>query len=192
MDVDSSIAMRGDDPILEIPWCSPDGVLRYYDLVSHPESLNKICEAAVFPELAEVLRRLNGPGGTLETAKCDAWSSDEMEPADEIYGASWKHGCYCDLIFRDRARRFLLAAHEDLVRLLVAFLRKAPDMPAAVELVIRRCDFWEGADSREGFAVTAFVVGYGGEVAQAQRQCGAALRLLSRAAESLDNLPETG
>jgi hypothetical protein len=188
MDVDTSLELAGDDPSLEIPWSAGDG-LQYRDLVAHPELLTEISEAAGFPELAELLRRVNAPNQSFQTVKCDAWASNDIEPAEEIYGAACKHGSYCDLVLRDGLGRFSLNAHEVLVAAIARALRKLPDVSAAIELVIRHCYFWEGADTRRGFAITAFVGGYGDNSAHAQKECGAALLCLSNVLECIDNSP---
>lgn len=179
MDADFSVEMGPDDPALELPWASADGSLGYYNLREQPELLEQLEEARRSPELAEFLRHLNGAGGAFETVKCDAWASTEIEPAEQIFGGSHKHGSYCDVIFRERAERRSFARHEALVRRLVELLRKAPEIPVAAELVVRRCVFHdEGSD---GCAITCFVTGYGNDEAQARRQWGIALKLVENA-----------
>jgi hypothetical protein len=187
MDVDTSLELATGDAVLEIPWSSPDGALRYRDLVAYPELLKEIREASEFPELAEFLARVNAAERSLQTVKCDTWASDEIEPAEQIYGVSSKHGCYCDLVFREGPRRFSLDAYETVVTAAAAKLRALPDVYAAIEFVIRRCYFWEDGETRQGFAITTFVVGYGADAADAQKQCGTALLYVSGALESFDN-----
>ncbi len=179
MEADFSIEMGSGDVALEVPWAAPDGSLRYYDLRGQPELIEQLEEARQFPELAEFLRHLNAAGGAFETVKCDAWVSTEIEPPEEIFGASHKHGSYCDVIFREPAQRPSFASHEALARRLVELLKKAPEIPAAVELVVRRCVFHE--DDSEGCAITCFVAGYGHDETQARRQWGIALRLVENA-----------
>ncbi len=50
------------------------------------------------PELGEFLAAVNSPASILETAKCDAWSSTEINPEEEIFGAACKFGSYVDLV----------------------------------------------------------------------------------------------
>ena len=176
MEADFSVEMGPGDPILEVPWAAPDGGLRYYDLRAYPELIEKVEEARRFPELAEFLRRVNALGGAFESLKCDEWASTEIESAEEIFRASYKHGSYCDVVLRDPVARLSFPYHENLVRRLIALLRKAPEIPAAVELVVRRCVFTE--EGSEGCAITCFVTGYGDDSAQARCQCGIALKLL--------------
>ena len=40
------------------------------------------------PELGDFLAAVNSPAGILETAKCDAWASTEINPEEEIFGAA--------------------------------------------------------------------------------------------------------
>jgi hypothetical protein len=176
LEADFSVEMGPGDAMLEVPWAAPDSSLRYYDLRAHPGLIQEVEEARRFPELAEFLRRVNADGSAFETVKCDAWASTEIEPAEEIFGASHKHGSYCDVILRDPAARLSFPYHENLVRRLVALLRKAPELPAAVELVVRNCVFTE--QDGKGCAITCFVAGYGEDEAQARGQWGIVLKLV--------------
>jgi len=74
-------------------------------------------EAQAFPELAEFLRTLNSPRSLVETAKCDVWTTTELNAEEEIYNASHKFASYVDVVFThttssDNAARFSLPAHE--------------------------------------------------------------------------------
>jgi len=179
LEADFSVEMGPGDAVLEVPWAAPDGSLHYYNLREHPELIEEVEEAERFPELAEFLRHVNARGGAFETVKCDAWGSTEIHPAEEVLGASHKCGSYCDIISRDPVVRLSFPEHEKLARRLVGLLRKAPDIPAVVEFVVRRCVFTEEAS--EGCAVTCFVTGYGNDAAQARRQWGIALQLVMNA-----------
>src|SRR3954467_9181110 len=114
MQVDLNIELGADDHALELPWSSPDGNLRYFDLRAQPELLLEITEAADNRELAEFLSVLNQSGSALQTAKCDTWLTNELEAEDEIFGSPWKFGSYIDLFFADRARQTDLAQHQQL------------------------------------------------------------------------------
>ena len=179
MEADFSVEMGPGDAVLEVPWAALDGSLRYYNLRERPELIGEVEEARRFPELAEFLRHLNAAGGAFETVKCDAWESTEIDPADQVFGASHKCGSYCDITLRDSASRLSFPFYEDLTRKLVELLRKAPEILAAVEFVVRRCVFTE--ESSEGCAVTCFVTGYGNDEAQARQQWGIALKLVENA-----------
>src|SRR5437763_17221918 len=99
MQVDYSIELGADDPALEFPWASDDGRVSYYDLKQHPDLVLNIEEAREHPELSEFLSRINAASSPLQTAKCDAWSTHELSPEEEIFGASCKFACYVDLLF---------------------------------------------------------------------------------------------
>lgn len=183
MDADFSVEMGTDDPVVEVPWAAPDGGPRYYDLRGHPERVDELEEARRCLELAEFLRHVNAPGGAFETVKCDEWASTEMEQAEKVFEASHKNGSYCDIIWRDPDLRSSFPKHEELVRRLVELLRKAPEIPAAVEFVVRRAVFHE--DKSIGCAVTCFVTGYGQDENQARKQWGIALNLTENALRQL-------
>jgi hypothetical protein len=190
LEADFSVEMGPGNAVLEVPWAAPDGRLRYFNLREHPELIGEVEEVRRFPELAEFLRHVNAPGGAFETVKCDAWAGMEIEPAEEVFGASHKHGSYCDIIVRDSLTRLSFPHHEHLVRRLVELLRKTPEVPAAVEFVVRRCVFTE--ESSEGCAVTCFVTGFGNDEAQARRQWAIALKLVGNALEQVARIVTYG
>src|SRR5581483_12014696 len=120
-----------------------------------------------------------------ETAKCDVWTSREITPEEEIFGADCKFSSYVDLLFSDE-RRYSFADHEQLARAAVALLAKVPEVPASAELIIRRCYYHEdGADSRDGFYITLYLSGFGDEEPQARRQWAIALKLAENALRQL-------
>lgn len=181
MDADWSVELGAGDAVMEVPWASADGSLRYVDLNGHPERIGAIEEARQFPELAEFLRRMNAPASGMASVKCDVWKGTEMEPAEEIYGASHKVGSYCDVIFREQGRRADFAMQESFVKKAAALLRTAPEIPASAELVVRRCVFHDDESAAVGLAVTAFVSGYGNREEAARRQWGIGLQLVANA-----------
>ncbi|MGA7645308.1 MAG: hypothetical protein WBW01_02260, partial [Terriglobales bacterium] len=89
MDADFSVELEREDPVLDFPWNDPAGKLAYVDLKRHPELLATIEEVKKFPELGEFLRTVNSSRSTLETAKCDAWETRELNAEEEIYDASY-------------------------------------------------------------------------------------------------------
>ena len=91
------------------------------------------------PELGEFLLRGKCHSSLLETAKCDVWSSTEISPEEEIFGGTYKFGCYVDLLFSDARSRFSFPAHEQLAKRVTQFVQRAPEIPAAAEFLIRRC-----------------------------------------------------
>lgn len=138
MQADFSVELGGEAPALEIPWRSNDPNVRYYDLKKHPELVQKIPEAAAYPELGAFLARINATEFPLATAKCDAWSSNEVSPEEEIFGDR-KFVSYVDLVFVDEREQCSLAKHEAFAKELCRLLGQAPEIAAAVELVIRHC-----------------------------------------------------
>jgi len=138
MQADFSVELGRDAPALEIPWRCDDPHVRYYDLKIHPELVLQIPEAIAYPELATFLSRINAVGFPLATAKCDAWSSSEVAPEEEIFGDR-KFISYIDLVFVDQKDRCSFEKHEAFARELCRLLSHAPEMAAIVELVIRHC-----------------------------------------------------
>src|SRR5438270_2898157 len=91
---DFSVELGGDDPTLQLPWSSSDPRVQYYDLRSHPDLLAQVVEAQDNEALAEFLAAINSPHSVLQTAKCDTWSSQQMDVEDEIFGATFKYESY--------------------------------------------------------------------------------------------------
>ena len=177
MQVDFSVELGADDPVLDVPWAAPQGGLRYYDLKAQPELLLEIEEAMREPAMGEFLTTTNSPLSCLQTVKCDVWPSQEINPEEEIYGAACKFGSYVDLIFADEAPRFSFARHEALAARLTTLLKKVPEIAAAVEFIVRRCYYAE----REGFYITCYCFGYGADEPAAHKQWTIALKLVENA-----------
>jgi hypothetical protein len=157
MHADFSVELGRDDAALELPWSSADPAVRYYDLKNHPELLQEIPEAMAHPELGAFLARINAAGFPLATAKCDAWASREVTPEEEIFGDR-KFVSYIDLVFEDAVARCSFEKHEAFAKALCRLLSQTPEIPAAVEVVIRRC-YYHGESS---FLATAHEAGAGG------------------------------
>jgi hypothetical protein len=138
MQADFSLELGRDQPALELPWSSDDPQVRYYDLRNHPELVCQIPEAIAHPELGRFLARINAEGSPLATAKCDAWSSQEVAPEEEIFGDR-KFVSYIDLVFVNGTDRCSLEKHELFAQELCRLLSQAPEIPATVELIIRNC-----------------------------------------------------
>lgn len=186
MQADYSVELGREDETLEFPWASPDGGPRYHDLKRHPEAIAEIEEAVRFPELGEFLPTINAAAGSLETAKCDAWMSREINPEEEIFGQPCKFGSYVDLLFTDTAIRFSFEAHERFVKSVVKLLQCVPEIPASAEFLLRRCFYHEGDDLRDGFYMTCYLFGYGLDEAKARQQWAMALKLCSNALAQLN------
>jgi hypothetical protein len=185
MDADFSIELGGEDPVLDFPWTDGGGKVAYFDLKRHPELIARVAEAETFPELREFLRTLNSPHSMVESAKCDTWDTSELSAEEDVYGAAHKFASYVDLVFSDIDRRLSFACHEQFTQRLTELLRRAPEIPAAVELCVRRCYFGGTGEPREGFFCTVYVSGYGSDEASARRNWGVGLNLTGNAVRQL-------
>ncbi len=181
MEADFAVELGADDETLELPWAADDGGPRYYDLKRQPELLLKIEEASRAPELTEFLAAMNAPAGILETAKCDTWPSTEINPEEEIFGATHKFCSYVDILFSQETSRSSFAEHEEFARRVAQLLKRVPEIPAAVELLIRRCFYHFGDEIREGFYITLYVFGYGNDEPQARQRWAIAVKLTENA-----------
>jgi hypothetical protein len=177
---DFAVELAAEDETLELPW-AVDGGPRYYDLKRQPELLLHIEEARRIPELGEFLAALNSPGGGLETAKCDAWSTSEMTVEDEIFGAACKFGAYIDLLFSQPASRFSFPEHEQWAKRITQLLQRVPEIPSSAEFLIRRCFYRQASQTREGFYITLYLFGYGDDESQARQRWGIGLKLVENA-----------
>lgn len=185
MEADFAVELGAEDETLEMPWTSADNGPRYHDLKRHAEYLAVIEEARRVPELGEFLTTLNSPASILETAKCDAWSSVEIKPEEEIFGAGHKFCCYVDLLFAEESSRFSFAEHEQFAKRLVELLKKAPEIPAAAEFLLRRCYYYQRSEILDGFYITFYLFGYGDDEPQARRRWAIALRLVEKAIQQM-------
>jgi hypothetical protein len=180
MEADFAVELGADDEKLEMPWGSGDNGPRYHDLKRHPEYLSRIEEAVRYPELGQFLAALNSPTTLTETAKCDAWDSTEINLEEDIFGGSHKFGSYVDVVFSDEAR-YSFSRHERFAQDLVQLLKKAPEISASAEFLIRRCCFQIGAENRDGLYITLYVFGYGDDEPQARQRWAIALKLVENA-----------
>lgn len=181
MQADFSIECGTDDECLELPWASGDGALRYVDLKQNPALIEDLEEARRFPELAEFLRIANSRHSTFQTAKCDAGFTREMTLEDEIFGTTGKFGSYVDVLFTSPPLQRSFEQYETTARSLVRLLQHAPEMPAAAELLVRRCYFSGENPAPDGFYFTCYVFGYSGNEEDARQHWGIALRLVGSA-----------
>lgn len=184
MQADYSVELGANDPALEMPWRSDDGSIRYFNLKASPDLVLNLPEARKHPELSAFLSRMNAPDFFLETAKCDAWFSTELAPEEEIFGAACKFASYVDLIFSGDSTRFSLEKHEALAREVCNLLKRAPEMAASCEFIVRHCHFHNTEsqkNSRIGFCITTYVTGYGDSEDEAHKRWAIALKLLQNA-----------
>jgi hypothetical protein len=178
---DFAVELGADDDTLEMPWAAEGGGPRYYDLKHHPELLLNLEEAGRVPELGEFLSEVNSPRSALETAKCDVWSSTEINPEEEIFGAAHKFGSYIDFLFSDAQSRFSFSQHEQLLKRLIQFLQRAPEMPASAEFFIRRCYYRGQEEIRDGLYVTLYLFGYADDEVTSRQNWAIALKLIQNA-----------
>lgn len=139
MYVDWGIELGRDDAALALPWSSEDGACRYLDIRSDPSLIDQIAEANAYPELRAFLLRLNAPDSELQSAKCDAWLTQEINPEEQLFNATWKLGSYVDLLFVRCDFRDDLNRHESCARRFSSLLSRVPDCSASAEIIVRRC-----------------------------------------------------
>ena len=181
MDADFSVELGRDDPVLDFPWTDPEGKFAYYDLKHRPELLAQVEEARQFPELREFLRAVNSNLSAVESAKCDVWTTGDLSPEEEIFGASHKFASYVDLVFSRSDHRESFSFHERFAKRLVELLRQTPETPSAAEVSIRRGFYAEEEKTREGCYFTIYVSGYGDDEDRARRHWEITLKLVAHA-----------
>jgi hypothetical protein len=180
VEADFAVELGTDDETLELPWAASDGGPRYFDLKRQPELLLNLEEARHVPELGEFLGVMNSPAGILETAKCDIWSSTEINPEEEIFGAAHKFCSYVDILFSQESR-YSFANHEQFAKRVTQLLKRAPEIPAAAELLVRRAFYHVAGEVQEGFYITFYLFGYGDDEPQARQRWAIALKLTENA-----------
>jgi hypothetical protein len=185
VEADFAVELGYDDETLEFPWAAAHSGPRYYDLKRQPKLLLEIEEARRIPELGEFLAVINSVAGILETAKCDTWASTEINPEEEVFGASCKFGSYVDFLFSRESLRFSFDEHEQLARRLIQLLKRVPEIPAAAELIIRRCFYHATEGIQAGFYVTFYLFGYGDDEPQSRQRWTIALKLVENAVRQI-------
>ncbi len=172
-----------DDPVLVVPWSSPDGFNSWVDLRSDPDALDEIAEADEHPALLAALRSLNGTRSPVFTAKCDAWPMDGDELAatrddllldPEVAAAGFTS--YIDLLWRDRA---VFASRHRMEGVLYRAERLAADLPhalAKLEWILRPAVADLEGTVAEGFTVTLYVKALGVDENEAAERWDEALR----------------
>jgi len=175
-----TVELGADDLRLEIPWALEDGSSRFLDLKRQPELLLEVPEACAYSELAEFLNWANSPESPFETAKCDAWTSRDINAEDEVFGEPCKFGSYVDLLFVNEDRRTQFAENDKFVQALAKLLRRAPEIASSAEFTVRQClDRRRG--SQECFYITFYLNGYGDNETQARSRWAIALTVVENA-----------
>ena len=176
-----AVELGPEDPALEVPWRSADGSLRFLDLKRQPELLLEISEACTCEELASFLDWANSPDSQIETAKCDIWSTSEMDADDEVFGEAIKFSSYVDLLFASPPRSSFPEC-EQFVQTLARMLRQAPDLSSAAQFVVHRClDHRQAGNASECFYITFYLHGYGADVQEARQRWAIGLTLAQNA-----------
>lgn len=162
------------DPILEIPWASPDRPrLKYVDLRKFPEKIASLTECRNYPPLAQLLRRFNLPRSTFRTVKCDVWITTQLEEDEKLdFQLPLKVGSYVDFVFDRSYLHSRLEPHLRLGKMLEKLLADCR-LQAQVEIVVRRCLFHK--NGKWGYSLTLFVHAYGATRSEAKREWGRAL-----------------
>ncbi len=170
MDAEWSVEAGQDDPVVTVPWASPDAAVQFVDMRSGPACVHEITEAQAHPALRAALIRLNAPEGKLWTAKCDAWALDAEERDgiaaeldEETFGAGF--GCYIDMLARDDEPFQSFSFHERMARAWVHSVKTSAAAQSRSEFVVRPAL----VDAIPGFAVTVYVWALGNDGASAYR-----------------------
>ncbi len=172
-----------DDPVLVVPWSSPDGSLAWVDLRDDPDALDHVHEADEHPALLAALRALNGTRSPVFTAKCDIWTMDVDELAAmqadlllEPYQAQSGITCYIDLLWRERSVFASRARTEQMLYRLDRLAGELPQTLSKLEWIVRPAVLDLDGSVREGYAVTLYVKAVGTDEQEAHDRWDAALR----------------
>lgn len=176
-----SVELAADDAVLELPWSDPEGIVQFFDTAKDPTLILEIPELKGRPELLEFLMRANGDRSGFTSAKCDVWSTEDLEYEDVVFNATTKLGGYVDLVFTDD-RRYRFEEHEAFAREFAKRVRMADDIPATAELIVRRLYEHEQMPSeRDAFYFTVYVFGFGSQEAEARGNWAHALKIVADA-----------
>jgi hypothetical protein len=182
---DFSVELGAEDDVMELPWSGLADGPRYYDLKRQPELLLNVKEAFEDRELGEFLAAINSRNSILESSKCDVWASNDLSEQEQVFQAGCKFASYVDLLFSDDAPRQSFSDHEELAKQVCGLLKRAPEISAAAEFVVRRCYFRVRPDNEtdhlEGFGITFYLSGYGEDEAEARRRWMIALKVVENA-----------
>jgi hypothetical protein len=175
-----------DDPVLVVPWSSPDGALHWTDLRDDPDALDHISEADEYPALLAALRAMNGNRSPVFTAKCDVWPMDAGELAAARYElmldddvATAGVASYIDALWRERS---IFTSRHRMEQMLYRIDRLVAELPfsmASLECTLRPAVADLDNSVAEGFAVTLYVKAVGVDEQEAQQRWDAALRAVA-------------
>ena len=180
MEADWEFEIGPGAPVIDAAWAG------LVDLQNEPWRVNQIGETARAAGLAQLLLWLNSSASRFWTAKCDAWSTETIDP-DEMDApakeAAVALACYIDVLPRDRAVWSTPADVEAFCRKLVAKLRCVPARCCRADLVIRQAEI-RGESLTLG--ITAYLAGCGVSESNA---ADALTNALSAFADSISTIP---
>ena len=182
VEADFGVELGAEDETLELPGTrARDGAHAITTSGGSRNFFSRLKKPSGCPNWASFLRAVNSPAGILETAKCDAWFSIEINPEEEIFGAACKFGSYVDLVFSRGELALFVCRAREIVKRVTQLLKRVPEIPAAAELIIRRCFYHATGAVRDGFYVTLYLFGYGDDEPQARQRWAIALKLVENA-----------
>jgi hypothetical protein len=175
-----------DDPVLVVPWSSPDGALHWVDLRDDPDALDHVTEADDYPALLAALRTMNGNRSPVFTAKCDVWPMDAEEVEATRYElmldedvATAGIASYIDALWRERS---IFTSRHRMEQMLYRLDRLAAELPhslALLECTLRPAVADLDGSVAEGFAITLYVKAVGVDQPEAEQRWDAALRAVA-------------
>lgn len=186
MESDWSVACAADDPVLVLPWHTPDGSLYFVDLRKNPSALAQIPEAAKYPAIAAALVRWNQPDSSIFTAKADVWEYPaRLFDANDLASFAFAQGSYIDLVPRDGAIFANFTLCEKILRRTSLHAQEIESAAARCESTLRRARVDSSllgsalpatqSEMVEGFSISLYVWGYGNSAPQADDAWAAAL-----------------
>ena len=154
METDWSVAVGGDDPVIEARWSDAATGLAWVDLRMDGETqrsrIAALPEAARSPAMARALALLNAPRGVLMTTKCDRWLLSDAERAEladalDVPVLACGYGSYVDVLMAHAVPMSDFLLHEEWARTTARRCAALPIDDARLEVVVRpahKDDVW--------------------------------------------------
>ena len=154
METDWSVAVGGDDPVIEARWSDAATGLAWVDLRMDGETqrsrIAALPEAARSPAMARALALLNALRGVLMTTKCDRWllsDAERAELADALDAPvlACGYGSYIDVLMAHAVPMADFLLHEEWARTTARRCAALPIDDARLEVVVRpahKDDVW--------------------------------------------------
>lgn len=179
-----------DDPVLVVPWHDPATGAAFVNLRLNPYDFDHLPEAERYPPLMQALRALNAPRSPVFTAKCDAWEAmpEELERLRlDLYlpDAAVGFASYIDLLWRERSIFASFHQQEQQLHRLTRLAAALDHPEAALDCVLRPA-FVDLNGPQEGFAVSLYLRGLGGDRDAAMHAWSAALEAVVSLLRSRD------